>query len=127
MIKSHEELQAIQAAVDITSQSLMDVVAAAKTGKYTFEYEIEAELTAGFRKRGGSGHAFDPIVAGGARACTLHNVANNSQLSRDELIIIDVGAEVEHYAADITRTIALQKSPASRLSMMRCKMFNDMP
>jgi Xaa-Pro aminopeptidase len=67
---------------------------------------LEAEIGYGFRKRGAEHHAFAPIVAGGRRACTLHNVANNAPLSADELIVVDVGAEVEHYAADITRTIS---------------------
>jgi Xaa-Pro aminopeptidase len=75
--------------------------------KYAQEYEIEADLTRGFRRRGAMGHAFEPIVAGGERACTLHNVANNGQLSSDELLLLDVGAEVRHYAADITRTYSI--------------------
>jgi Xaa-Pro aminopeptidase len=62
----------------------------------------------------GSGHAFEPIVAGGPRACTLHNVANSGKLSADELVLMDVGAEIEHYAADITRTISLNGSPSRR-------------
>ena len=64
-------------------------------------------------RRGADGHSFEPIVAGGKRACTLHNVANNGALSADELVIIDTGAEVEHYAADITRTISLD-TPTKR-------------
>jgi Xaa-Pro aminopeptidase len=38
----------------------------------------------------------------------LHNTANEAPLSADELIVADVGAEVEHYAADLTRTISLR-------------------
>ncbi|HET8709663.1 MAG TPA: M24 family metallopeptidase, partial [Candidatus Saccharimonadales bacterium] len=79
----------------------------AKRAKYSYEYEVEAELSRGFRAGGGSGHSFEPIVAGGANAVTLHNVANNSPLSADELLLCDVGAEYNHYAADITRTVAL--------------------
>jgi Xaa-Pro aminopeptidase len=107
MIKQTVELAAMQKAIDITISTIKEATRPAKLRKYAHEYEIEAELSRGFRRRGADGHSFDPIVAGGKRACTLHNVANNSALKSDELVIIDTGAEVEHYAADITRTISL--------------------
>lgn len=59
---------------------------------------------------GATGHAFEPIVAGGKRACTLHNVSNNAPLRSGELIVCDVGAEVSHYAADLTRTVSRGKA-----------------
>jgi Xaa-Pro aminopeptidase len=113
MIKQSAELKAMQAAIDITADSVKDALQPARRKKYGYEYEIEAEVTAGFRRRGASGHSFEPIVAAGKRACTLHNVANDSALKRGELVIVDVGAEVEHYAADITRTVSLGK-PSKR-------------
>lgn len=113
MIKQPPELRAIQAAIDITADSLQDAFKSAKLEKYAFEYELEAEIGYGFRRRGAAGHAFEPIVAGGKKACTLHNVSNDAKLTRGELIVADVGAEVEHYAADITRTVAIS-SPTAR-------------
>lgn len=107
MIKQPAELEALQEAIDITTATLREVSTSAKLRKYTHEYQIEAEISRGFRSRGAAGHAFEPIVASGERACTLHNVANQGELSADELAIMDIGAEVEHYAADITRTRAL--------------------
>jgi Xaa-Pro aminopeptidase len=107
MIKQVPELKAMQAAMDITVASIRDALNPDRRGKYGNEYELEAEIAAGFRRRGAAGHSFEPIVAGGKRACTLHNVANDSALKRGELVVVDVGAEVEHYAADITRTVAL--------------------
>lgn len=109
MIKQPEELLAIQAAIDITSETLDTLLTAAKLKRYGYEYELEADITRGFRFGGARGHAFEPIVAGGKRACTLHNVANTAKLISGELIVCDVGAEVSHYAADITRTIAKGK------------------
>jgi Xaa-Pro aminopeptidase len=113
MVKQAPELLAMQAAIDKTIATIKSATSKAKRSKYDYEYEIEAELTRGFRKLGASGHAFEPIVAGGPRACTLHNVANSGRLSSKDLVVIDVGAEVEHYAADITRTIALT-TPSKR-------------
>lgn len=105
MIKQAPEIAAIQAAIDITIAGMKEAAQASKLKKYAHEFELEAELSRAFRRRGAAGHAFEPIVAAGERACVLHNVANNGPLASGELIIIDTGAEVEHYAADLTRTI----------------------
>lgn len=107
MVKQPAELGAIQTAIDITIDALKAATTPAKLAKYTYEYEVEAELSSGFKKRGAAGHAFEPIVASGGRACTLHNIANSGTLAPKTLLVCDVGAEVEHYAADITRTFAL--------------------
>ena len=107
MVKQPEELKAVQKAIDITIRGINKVSASLKKDGYEYEFEIENELAAAFRTKVASGHAFTPIVAGGKRACTLHNVQNNGKLQSGELIVIDVGAEVDHYAADITRTVAL--------------------
>lgn len=106
MIKQPAELGAIQEAIDTTIDALKAVTKPAKLNSYMYEYELEAELTKGFRKRGATGHAFEPIVAAGLRACTVHNFANNGEFASGELVVCDVGAEIEHYAADITRTFA---------------------
>jgi Xaa-Pro aminopeptidase len=111
MIKTPIEVQAIQKAIDITAASLKDVFKGDRQ-RFKHEYELEADIAAGFRRRGATGHSFEPIVAGGKRACTLHNVANDGRLKPDEIVVVDVGAEYQHYAADITRTVALQKPTA---------------
>ncbi len=115
MIKQPEEIAAIQAAINITSDSLKDAFAS----KYKYEYELEAEIAAGFRRRGAAGHAFEPIVAAGKRACTLHHVLNDGPIGSNALVVVDVGAEVEHYAADITRTVSFGKPTARQKAVFR--------
>lgn len=107
MIKQAPELIAIQQAIDITMATLKKVSRPAQLKRFAYEYELEAAISQGFRTAGAEGHAFEPIVASGQRACTLHNVANTGQLAAGELIIMDVGAAVSHYAADLTRTVVL--------------------
>ncbi len=107
MIKQAPEIRAIQRAVDLTIKGLKTGLRSAKLRGYTYEYEVEAELSRSFRASGAAGHAFEPIVASGERACTLHNVANTGRLASDELLLVDTGAQVDHYAADITRTVSL--------------------
>lgn len=110
MIKQPLEIAAIQTAIDITASGIESVRGA--LASYDYEYHIEASLSATFRASGASGHAFAPIVASGQNACTLHNISNNSKLANGDLVTIDVGAEVDNYAADITRTLAISSASA---------------
>lgn len=107
MVKQEPELKALQRAIDITIETIKEVTRTPKLAKYAYEYELEADITRGFRKRGALGHAFTPIVASGKRACTLHNVANTGELHKEDMVTLDIGAEYEHYSADITRTYSL--------------------
>jgi Xaa-Pro aminopeptidase len=68
------------------------------------EYELEAELVYEFRKGGSRSPAYSPIVGGGANGCVLHYVENSAKLNDGDLVLIDAGAEIDSYAADITRT-----------------------
>ncbi len=104
-IKQPQELAALQSAIDTTITTLKRVT---KKGleSYAHEYELEAAITANFRKNGVH-HAYQPIVAAGGNACTLHYIDNAHGISAGELLLLDVGAEHNHYAADITRTYAI--------------------
>ncbi len=106
MTKQEVEVQVIQQAIDITVVTLKSVL---RRGfdKYDHEYEIEAAITSGFRKRGAFGHAFGPIVASGKNSCTVHYQANNDPLDRKGLLLIDVGTDFQHYSSDISRTYSL--------------------
>lgn len=109
MLKQPAELAALQRAIDITGQTLNDVLRPSQLANYAHEYQLEADIARGFRYQGGRGHSFEPIVAGGKNACTLHNVSNQAPLTKGDLVVVDVGAEYEHYAADITRSVCLGK------------------
>jgi Xaa-Pro aminopeptidase len=114
MVKQPAELDAIQHAIDITIDTLKEVTRPARMAKYAYEYELEAEITRGFRRRGATGHGFTPIVAGGERACTIHHIDNNGAFSANDLIILDVGVEYEHYNSDIARTVMIGKHQSRR-------------
>jgi len=75
---------------------------AAAPGKY--EYQIQAELECEFRLQGSEWPAYPSIVAGGENACILHYTDNRRRLESGDLLLIDAGAEVDCYAADVTRT-----------------------
>lgn len=112
-IKQSEEIACIERAVAITKNAIETVVSDPVFRATDFEYQLEAALGAEFRKHGAAGHAYSPIVAAGAHATTLHYIANDGRVRPNDYIVMDVGAEVEHYAADITRTV-IQGKPTAR-------------
>lgn len=105
-VKSSEELGLIKKAVSATVEAFETVLAHTVLGSYTKEYEIEAAFDYEFKKRGYQ-HAYTPIVASGKNACTLHYNANNDAVQNGQLLLVDIGAEVSNYAADITRTVPI--------------------
>jgi len=103
-IKSPEEIQLIRNAIELTINGFE--VVRNNIHHYSFEYEIEADFDYQFRKTGASGHAYDPIVAAGKNACTLHYVKNQDALVTGGFVLLDIGARLNGYAADISRTYA---------------------
>lgn len=114
MVKQPIEIEAIRRAVDITIDTLKEVARPSRLTKYAYEYEVEADITRGFRRRGALGHSFTPVIAAGKNACTMHHVRSNGALASDELLLLDVGASYNHYAADIARTYSLSDRPSRR-------------
>ena len=103
-IKQPEEVAAIKEAVGITIEAFSDIKK--KMSHHSYEYEVEAEFTYMFGRHGGI-HAYDPIVAGGINACTLHYVANTDAVVDKSLLLLDIGIRLNEYPADITRTYAI--------------------
>jgi Xaa-Pro aminopeptidase len=103
MVKQPEEIQEIRRAASITRSAFLRVLKKVEPGLY--EYQVEAEIIGEFIGLGAEGHAFEPIVACGKNALTLHYVENNCLCREGELLLMDFGAEVNHYAADCSRTI----------------------
>jgi Xaa-Pro aminopeptidase len=104
-IKQPEEIVAIKKAIKLTVSAFQDAKALLSELKH--EYEVEAEFSYVFRRAGATGHAYDPIVAGGKNAVTLHYNKNNDALKQSSLLLLDIGARVDGYPADITRTYAV--------------------
>lgn len=115
-IKQPVELAAMQRAIDITIAGIRAVME--QLPQLGYEYEAEALLTYEFRRRGAAGHAFDPILASGRNACTLHYYANNQPLEAGQLLLMDVGARVEHYRADLTRTVPTSQATDRQLAVL---------
>ena len=100
--KSEAEIERMRKAIDITGAAVD--AAARMIGPGVTEYQVESTVEYTFRFQGGDGPAFDTIVASGPNATVLHYSENERILESGDLLILDMGARYEGYAADITRT-----------------------
>lgn len=101
--KDEAEAARLREAARMTVEAFAEALPAARTG--AGEWEVEAALDCGFRRRGATGSAYATIVAAGRNACTLHYGANASVIAPGDLVLVDGGAEAEFYAADVSRTV----------------------
>lgn len=102
MFKEAEEISQMQKAIDLTKTGLEAIMTFIKPG--AMEYQLEATFAHSIRMNGADGNSFPTIAAGGAEAVILHYVENNRPLEDNTLVLIDLGAQYQEYAADITRT-----------------------
>jgi Xaa-Pro aminopeptidase len=105
LFKSSAELDLMRLAADVTAQAHVKAMQLCRAGR--FEYQVEADIVHHFMQSGLRAVAYPSIVAGGKNACVLHYTANSDKLKNGDLLLIDAGAECDHYAADITRTFPI--------------------
>lgn len=102
LYKSAAELRIMKLAGDISADAHCRAMRICKPGM--MEYQLEAEILHEFASKGARFPAYSSIVGAGKNACILHYIENSSKIKDGDLILIDAGCELEHYAADITRT-----------------------
>ena len=102
-VKSEIEVELTRKACQITRDAFKRVLKFTKPG--VKEYEIEAEIIHEFIRQGGTGHAYNPIIASGPNANILHYNDNNQECKDGDVILLDFGAEYANYNADLSRSI----------------------
>ena len=102
-IKTPEEIEVVQKAIDITDTTFRRLLKFIKPG--VMEYEIEAEIWHSFLSQRATGPGYGSIIASGDSARTLHYVSNNQECKDGDLILMDFGASYGNYNADLSRTV----------------------
>ncbi len=103
LVKDDDELRRERGAVTATTASITDALRALKPGMW--EYEIEAMVEAGFRRRGAERVGYPSIIGSGPNSVTLHYDKNRRRTEAGDLVVMDVGAEYGYFSADVTRTV----------------------
>lgn len=102
IVKSPWEIKLLQHAIDITTEAQMRSMAMVEKAKW--EYEVQAEVEYTFRRRNADYWGYPSIVGCGPNATTLHYEEAEGAVKSGDLMLMDVGAEYDHYTADVTRT-----------------------
>ncbi|WP_076414854.1 aminopeptidase P N-terminal domain-containing protein [Shewanella sp. UCD-KL12] len=102
VIKSTAEVNQIKAAVNASIDGHKAVMRACKPG--VNEAELAATFNFTIAKYGATDVAYPNIVASGNNACCLHYEENCCIVEDGQILLIDAGAELNHYASDITRS-----------------------
>ncbi|MCI0587731.1 MAG: aminopeptidase P family protein [Planctomycetes bacterium] len=102
MVKSPAEIEMLRKAVEVTIEGHLAAMRASHPGMN--EGEVEAATEFAFRALGSPRLGYPSICGGGARACVLHYDSNREFTGPNDLLLMDAGAEVGSYTADVTRT-----------------------
>ena len=101
VVKDPLEVESIRRAIGVTLAAFRDALPEIRPGSN--EAVVDGALLFGVRRRGAL-PAYTFVVAGGANSTIPHYFRNEMDLAEGDLLLIDAGAAVDRYAADVTRT-----------------------
>ena len=101
-VKSRSEQACVRKACEISQVGFENVLKTMRPGMN--EFDVQETLEHAYRSNGSRGPAYNTIAGSGFNGTVLHYGANNQELGRNDLIVIDSGADYRGYAADVTRT-----------------------
>ena len=101
--KQPEELLLLKKAIQISAQGQIEVMKAIHPEMT--EREVQGIHQLVYKKYGAAHEGYPSIVGAGHNACVLHYITNDKTDLKNQLILMDLGAEYQGYTADVTRTI----------------------
>ncbi len=101
--KSPAEVDLIRKAIGATDEGIRRAMRFCAPG--VREYELQAEIEYAMTRNGSWAESFPSIVGSGPNALIPHYELNRRATRAGEVVVMDVGAEMNGYAADVTRTI----------------------
>lgn len=117
-VKSTGEIKQIKNAIQATAHGIECVMGKIAGG--VNERELHNALVGGFAAMGSIRNGFDPIVGSGHNGTVLHYKANNCPTRDGDLMVLDCGAAMAGYSADITRTLPV----SGKFTKKQAKLYN---
>ncbi|HEY4579958.1 MAG TPA: M24 family metallopeptidase, partial [Candidatus Acidoferrales bacterium] len=108
-VKDPGEIALMKNAALLGSRAFEQVLPLIKPG--IREFELAAEIEYRMRRMGAEGPAFETIVAFGERSALPHARPTGRRLRKNELVVLDLGAILQHYCCDLTRTVYVGRAP----------------
>jgi Xaa-Pro aminopeptidase len=104
-VKDDGEAEAMAAAAEIADEVYGWLSKRGFEGRTEAEVALDAEVR--MRELGAEGSSFQPIVAAGENSAVPHHESSDRLIGPGELLLIDMGARVDGYCSDCTRTFAV--------------------
>jgi Xaa-Pro aminopeptidase len=108
-VKEPEEVARIRAAAEVVDAVYDWLFERGLVGRS--ERSVAVALEHHMRELGASGPSFPSIVASGERGALPHAVPTDTEIARDTLVTLDIGAVLDGYCSDCTRTWATGELP----------------
>ena len=105
--KDADEIASLCRAIEISEVALEETLEKARAGDS--ECAISAMLQTRMLAHGAEGFAFEPLVLAGAKAANPHGMPDEAPVRPGDALIIDFGARLDGYNADITRTFFCER------------------
>lgn len=107
-VKEPAEIERIVAAQEITDRAFEHIAGAIRSG--ASERDVALDLEFFMRRAGSDGVAFAPIVASGPNSALPHATPSGRVFAHGDFVVLDFGARVDGYCADMTRTVVIGKA-----------------
>jgi len=111
-VKAPEEIAAVAEAGRVAGEALAAVLPQIRVGQS--ELHVAGVLEAALRRSGSEEHPFPTIVASGPRTALPHAGPSARRIAAGEWLLLDFGAQVDGYCADVTRTYVVGAPPDGR-------------
>lgn len=103
LIKDEQEKQKMRLAAQLGSLGFDFIKSSLHKGVTEKQLSIELEIF--YRRHGGEGCSFEPIIAFGENSSRPHYRSGNRALKEGDLVLIDIGVTLDHYQSDMTRVL----------------------
>ncbi len=101
-VKTAREIEMMRRIGGITARGVNEAIRATRPGMY--EYQVAAAADFVYASSGALRLAYADIVASGPNGNIWHYMANRRRMQAGETVLMDSGAEMNYYGADLTRT-----------------------
>lgn len=106
------EVAAIRRAAQLASEALRVTLESVRVGQT--ELDVAARLESELRRRGSEWHPFPTIAASGPRSALPHARTSLRPIGPGDLLLLDFGAQLDGYCADLTRTVVVGRRADER-------------
>jgi Xaa-Pro aminopeptidase len=116
-IKDASEISAMEHAASIADKALAHVLRDGFVGQT--EKQVRNRLDAAMREFGADTVSFDTIVATGSNGARPHHEPSDTVIEEGHAVVVDMGAEIDGYRSDMTRTIQIGHWAPDVVAMFR--------